>query len=260
MPAVTQADRSVIDLRGPRSAPPPAPSRNWLLTELQRPAAFMFPLRLFISIGWLRSVAEKLGDSAWTRGRAVGDFLDVQAASGAIVFPGYEWLAEHVLGPAGGWVGWLVILLQLGVGLAILTGWYTNLALLVGVVMNINFMLAGAVNPSAFYIVIQAALFAAGAGAVIGVDGRSAGAHSILLVAHPDTRRVTEEDRWAVMGLIVLAASVSWLGFAHVRDFSPTGITDPGLVLGTVMGIATLFLLILRLRMIDTRRLARVSR
>ena len=259
MSTVTQRGESVIDLRVERTAPAPGPVPNWLFREVHRPGAFLFPLRLFIAIGWLRSFAEHLGDARWMGGAAVGDFVESQTSAGAIVFPGYEWLVSSVIGPAGGLVGWLVMLLQLGIGLAILTGSFANLAFLVGIVLNINFMLAGEVNPSAFYILIQSVLFVTGAGAVFGFDGHRSShlGRSILLVARPDTRGMSAEDRWAISSLAVLAATVAWLGFTHVHDFSPTGVGDPGLVLGTVMALATLLLVILRLRMVDVRKLAR---
>ncbi len=59
---------------------------------------------------------------------------------------------------------------QLLVGAAILLGLFTNAALLGGLFMNLNFILAGAPNPSAFYFVIQVALFIGGTGAIIGLD------------------------------------------------------------------------------------------
>ena len=142
--------------------------------------------------------------------------------------------------------------LQLMVGLGIITGTYTNLTLLIGSAMNANFILAGQISPSAFYIVIQTVLFVTGAGAILRSDGnrtrRPETVPSILLVAHPDMRRASNADKLAVAGLAGLALLLSWFGFAHVTDWSPTGVGDPALVFGTVMGLSSLSLIILRLR------------
>jgi thiosulfate dehydrogenase (quinone) large subunit len=227
--------------------------RTSLIRELRHPAVFMFPLRLFIGIGWLRAFGEKVISADWFDGQAVGSFLDSKTASGAVAFPVYEQLMESVLRPGSRWIGWLIMVLQLVVGLAVITGTYTNLALLIGSAMNVNFILAGQLNPSAFYIVIQTVLFVTGAGAIVGSDGNRARrpdkAPSILLVAHPDVRRTSNADKMAVTGLAAFAGALSWTGFAHTTDFSPSGIGDPALVLGTVMGLGALSLIILRFRM-----------
>ena len=59
---------------------------------------------------------------------------------------------------------------QLLTGIAIGLGLFTNLALLGGLFMNLNFLLIGRVNPSAFYIVIQTVLFVGDAGMILGLD------------------------------------------------------------------------------------------
>lgn len=223
--------------------------------DLRHPAAFMFPLRLFIGIGWLRAFAEKVISPAWFDGQAVAAFLDAQVAGDAVSFPLYEQLIQSVLRPGSRWIGWVVMALQLLVGLGIMTGTYTNLALLIGSAMNANFILAGQISPSVFYIVIQTVLFVTGAGAILGSDGKRARrpepevVPSILLVAHPDMRRTSNADKVAVGGLAGVAGALSWFGFAHATDWSPSGVGDPALVFGTVMGVGALSLIILRLRL-----------
>ena len=227
-------------------------AKRSVIKELRHPGAFMFPLRLFIGIGWLRAVAEKVISPGWFDGEAVAAFLGAQLARDGVVFPLYEQLMESVLRPGSRLIGWGVMALQLMVGLGIITGTYTNLALLIGSAMNANFMLAGQISPSAFYIVIQTVLFVTGAGAILGSDGNRARRPerppSILLVARPDVRRASSTDKMAVAGFAGLAGALSWFGFAHVTDWSPGGVGDPALVFGTVMGLSALSLIILRLR------------
>lgn len=228
-------------------------AKRSLMRELRHPAAFLFPLRLFIGIGWLRALAEKVITVEWFDGEAVDAFLDSQVAANAVAFPLYGRLIDSVLRPGSRWIGWVVMALQLIAGLGILSGTYTNLALLIGIAMNANFILAGRINPSAFYIVIQTVLFVTGAGAILGTDGnrarRPGRAPSILLVAHPDMRGASNWDKMAVIGLAALAAALSWFGFAYSTDFSPGGVGDPALVFGTVMGLGALSLIILRFRL-----------
>jgi thiosulfate dehydrogenase [quinone] large subunit len=264
--AKTEVPDPVIDLRGGSSRENPSTwttertpdslgtrARRAVMKELRHPMAFLFPLRLFIGIGWLRAFAEKIGDPDWFDGRAVGAFLDAQFATDSIAAPLYGQLVESVLRPGSRWVGWVLMALQLLVGVGILFGNYTNLALLIGIAMNVNFVLAGRTNPSAFYIVIQTVLLVTGSGAVLGMDGKRARKEgripSILLVAHPDMRSASKRDKAAVIGLAVLATAVSFFGFAHATDFSPSGVGDPALVLGTVMGLGALSLIILRFRL-----------
>ena len=229
-----------------------ARAKRAVIKDLRHPAAFMFPLRLFIGIGWLRAFAEKVISPDWFDREAVALFLDAQLARDAVAFSPYEQLVESVLRPGSRWIGWVLMALQLVVGLGIITGTYTNLALLIGSSMNANFILAGQLSPSAFYIVIQTVLFVTGAGAILGSDGNRARrperVPSILLVAHPDVRRTSKADRMALAGLAGLAGGLTWFGFAHVTDFSPSGVGDPALVFGTVMGLSALSLIIFLLR------------
>jgi uncharacterized membrane protein YphA (DoxX/SURF4 family) len=257
-----RVERSVIDLRGEQPVPTrakysPRSILAWLISEIHKPASYLFPLRVFMGVGWLRSALEKFADPTWLRGEAVGDFLSTQTSSQAVAVPIYDWLIGSILQPASPVVGWLVMLLQVGIGLAILFGTYTNLALVIGVALNVNFMLAGEINPSAFYIVIQTVLFVTGAGAVLGFDQLLAKRRlvpSILMVAKPEPGASGRTDRQVVLLLAINTALMSLIGYGNVTDFSPTGIDDPALVLGTVMAVATFSLLILRLRMIDVRR------
>ena len=229
-------------------------AKRSVIRELRHPAAFLFPLRLFLGIGWLRAFAEKVNSAEWFNGGAVAAFLDSRVSSDAVAFPLYLQLIEAVLRPGSRWIGWVVMSLQLLVGLGILLGTYTNLALLIGIALNANFMLAGQISPSAFYIMIETVLFVTGAGAILGVDGnrvrRQRRASSLFLVAQPDVRRASHGDKMAVIGLATLAAGLSWFGFAHATDWSPAGgVYDPGLVFGTVMGLGALSLVILRFRL-----------
>jgi len=92
-------------------------------------------------------------------------------AAGQLPFPFYRGLTLEHFVPHAATLAWIVLLGQFLAGLAILIGAWTTAALLGGLFMNLNFVLAGAADPSPFYIVIQAVLLVCGAGMVLGVDG-----------------------------------------------------------------------------------------
>jgi thiosulfate dehydrogenase [quinone] large subunit len=217
--------------------------RGWFAGELVKPVAVLVPLRLFIGVGWLRAFFEKVGDTAWWNGTAVTGFLTQQMEQGFVVFPFYQRIIETVLSPGGRWVGWVVMLMQLVVGLAILSGTYTNLALIVGASLNLTFMLAGRITPSVFYIAIQTLLFVTEAGTAFGVDGglerrSSQRQPPIVVTARLPRPGSIAKDVSDVTILAVVAALFSGLGFLHASEFGPGGIDDPGLVLGAVMAMS----------------------
>ena len=224
---------------------------SWLgfQREARRANAFLVPLRWFIGIGWLRATAEKLVDPTWHNGEAIRAF--VASANRAGLFPEFETFLHSIVQPAAPLVAWLVVVLQLYCGAGILLGRSTNAALLTGIGLNFTFMLGGVPNPSAFYVLIQLVLFCAGAGAIMGFDGRALSRdRSLMIAARADNRTSHPNDRWWLGGLASVLLAVSAYSFAHGRDFSPAGsVNDPALVLGTVaaLGGLTFFISALRL-------------
>ena len=204
------------------------------------------PLRLFIGVGWLRSFLDKVGNGAWWDGREITSFLNQQIADGQVVFPVYEGLINNLLRPGASWVGVLVMLIEFTIGLAILTGTYTNLALVIGAGLSVNFMLAGRITPAVFYLAIQTLLFVSGVGAVFGVDGklssRAGGPPGIALVARLPGRGPIKNDVSDVVVLAIVAFGLSTLGFVHASNFGPRGVEDPGVVLGVVCAMSALTL------------------
>src|SRR5262249_9352368 len=129
-------------------------------------------------------------------------------------------------------LGWIVTIGQLLAGLAILTGCLTRPALIGGLFMNVNFLLAGRPDPSAFYIVIQAGLLLANAGMILGLA-----AH--LPQRGRPGRRLTPRG-WGWTGLAMLVSLVV-AGYALVcaDDWSPAGsVHDPAIILA-VLGFLT---------------------
>lgn len=218
--------------------------------EALRADAYLVPIRWFIGIGWLRSAAEKLFDPAWHDGDVLRDFLGAQAMQGLAAFPEFGTFLQTVVEPSAPLVSGLVLALQLICGAGILVGTFTNAALLIGMGMNLAFMLAGVPNPSAFYLLIQSVLFAANAGAIMGFDGRMLARERSLLIAARSADRVPRRmDRWCLGMLSGLLVVISIYSLAHGTDFSAAGaVSDPALVLGLVTALAGLLMFVTSLR------------
>lgn len=202
---------------------------------LLREGAYLVPLRVFIGLGWLRACAEKLADPGWRDGSTVAGFLNERVAAGDVAFPPYAWLIEHVLLPGAAGLAPVVLLGQLLAGLGIVFGALTNAALLGGLFMNVNFLLAGAPNPSAFYVVIQVVLLLANAGAVLGADERLAAAvRSPLIAAQP--AEVWGRGRRPLAAVAVVSLAVAGLALLGVRDWSPGGSVEDAAMILAILG------------------------
>ena len=242
-PAVTEhrslpGDRDRITIAGPRR---PAARRQLLagqrlvLPRLPAGASALLVLRVFIGLGWLRAFAEKAPDSAWRDGAAVASFLEERMSRGEVALPPYETLIVGVFLPLAPALGWLIMSGQLLAGMALLTGTLTRAALLGGLVMNVNFLLAGAPNPSGFYIVIQAALLATGAGSILSVDAWRTRSASRSAAIVPGNRRM----RIVAAGLGLM---VTGYALMQARDLSPAGsVHDPAVLLAVLGGLAALW-------------------
>ena len=112
-------------------------------------------VQVFIGLGWLRAVVEKVIDPFWWNGAVLRDFLDAHAD---LTLPWYRTFLETVIEPNLFVVAVTVVLAQLFAAVALLSGWRLLAGLAVGAFLNLNFMAAGAVNPSIFYLICQTAL------------------------------------------------------------------------------------------------------
>jgi len=214
-----------------------------IIAEMHKEAAFLVPLRVFIALGWARAGVEKLIAPSWRDGTDLVAYLREHLVAGQVIAPFYERLMSEVFLPNAQALAWVVLVAQLLAGAAILVGAFTNLALLGGLVLNINFVMTGEVNPSAFYVVIQLVLLVAGTGAVLGVDALlSRRIDNPLLVAQNDLTTVSSDRkrRW----FAVLSAAnllIALLAATRVRTIAPMfAVEDPGMILVTLFGTGSL--------------------
>jgi thiosulfate dehydrogenase [quinone] large subunit len=205
--------------------------------EALKEGGYLVPVRVFIGVGWLRAFAEKAVEPGWRDGTSLSAFLEGRLDAGAVVFPTYQALLGGVFLPHAALLSWIVMLGQLLAGIAIVSGSLTNAALLGGIFMNVNFLLAGVPDPSAFYIVIQAVLVLAGAGAILGFDAWLVSRiRSPLLVGKPaHSRSEPLVARSAAVALAALALGCAMYAIFHVQDWTPGGsVRDPAAILAVL--------------------------
>jgi len=217
-------------------------ANHWLRIQLLSESAYLIPLRLFIGIGWIRAGLEKFMDPGWPRGTTLVEFFNQHLSSGSVVFPFYRQLVHSIFTPNAAGLSWLIMLGQILVGIAILTGAFTNFALLCGMVMNLNFILIGEVTPSAFYMVIQILLLVTNVGYPLGVDALLARKiPSGLFVAQPYAiRKFWRFERSIFLGLALAMPFLALASIPYIRDYSPHSVDDPAMILLVLSVIAGL--------------------
>ncbi len=111
--------------------------------------------QLFIGLGWLRAAAEKIIDPAWWSGEALARFL-IDHDGAALGW--YQPFLDGVVRPHLVVIAVVVVGAQLVAAGSLISGRVHAVGLATGVFLNLNFLAAGAVNPSAFYLVSQGGL------------------------------------------------------------------------------------------------------
>ncbi len=144
-----------------------------------QPSIALLPLRLFLAVGWLRAAAEKLIDPAWWHGDKLRTFLDAQQSD---ALPFFRPVMTSVLTPLAVQVAIVVAVAQVLIGLMLVVGRPLRVALWAGVGLNVIFVLCGKVNPSAFYLVMEAGLLYAISAGLIGRGYRLPSARSFLVI------------------------------------------------------------------------------
>ena len=217
---------------------------------------YLVPLRAFIGLGWMRAFAEKATDPGWRDGSSLSAFLLERLQGDDIAFPAYEALVADAFLPQATGLGWVVMVGQFLTGFAILCGGLTSAALLCGLFMNLNFLLAGVPDPSAFYIVIQAVLLLTGAGAILGLDARLAAViRDPLLSAQPAGRASPATAPPVLAGAALLALAIVAYALPHVTDWSPAGsVHDPAMIFAILAGMAAAWSTLAALRAAGSRK------
>lgn len=143
-------ERSALIASTPQEQfPEPAIGRFFLGTS--GPAALWFVLRMNVGAQWFLAGWEKVESPVWgTNGTALKGFVNGALAKSTGSFPSVQgWYAnflQHFVLPNAGFVSFLVTWGEVAVGLGILVGALTGIAAGFGVLMNLNYLLAGTVS------------------------------------------------------------------------------------------------------------------
>lgn len=116
----------------------------------QIPSWILLP-QLFLAIGWLRAGAANAITDGWWSGETLRLFLEVDTSHAVTI---YQPFLTHVVEPFAVVVAAMVCIAELAVGAMLAMNRRVVGALSVATFLNVHFMLAGVVNPSAFYLVI----------------------------------------------------------------------------------------------------------
>lgn len=147
------------------SARPPNPVRSRSVTAAENRSflarrtfgipAWVFMVQLFFGFGWLRAAAEKIVDPSWWDGSSLAVFIGFQTDA---ALSWYQPILDHWIAPNPTWILFGVVLLQLVAAATLISGRFYGYGLAIGMFLNLNFLAAGVVNPSVFYLLGQGAV------------------------------------------------------------------------------------------------------
>jgi thiosulfate dehydrogenase (quinone) large subunit len=129
--------------------PEPAISRFFLGSAGS--SVLWFVVRMDVGAQWLLAGWEKITSPAWgTSGKAITGFVAGALAKTSGANPSvqgwYAWFLQHIALPNAGLFSFLVTWGEFAVGLGVLLGVLTGIAAGFGVLMNLNYLLAGTVS------------------------------------------------------------------------------------------------------------------
>lgn len=129
--------------------PEPALARFFFASDGS--AVMWFVVRMEVGAEWFLAGWEKLQDPAWgTSGKAISGFVAGALAKASGEHPAvqgwYAWFLQHMVQPNAGLFSFLITYGEVAVGLGVLLGILTGIAAGFGVLMNLNYLLAGTVS------------------------------------------------------------------------------------------------------------------
>lgn len=129
----------------------PEPAVSKFFTASTGSAALWFVVRMYVGAEWLLAGWEKVLSPAWgTSGKALSGFVAGALAQSSGANPAVQgWYASFLHNfvlPNAGFFSFLVTWGEVAVGLGILVGLLTGIAAGFGVLMNLNYLLAGTVS------------------------------------------------------------------------------------------------------------------
>ena len=143
-------ERSTLSAASPNE-PFPEPAIGKFFLASAGSAPMWFVVRMEVGAEWLLAGWEKAKEPAWgTSGKAISGFVAGALAKSSGPFPAvqgwYAWFLQHLVQPNPGLWSFLITYGELAVGLGVLLGVLTGIAAGFGVLMNLNYLLAGTVS------------------------------------------------------------------------------------------------------------------
>lgn len=196
----------------------------------------LLPVRLLLAAGWLRAGAEKLVDGEWWSGAGLRSFLAEQHHE---ALPFFRPVMDHLIAPAAVMVALVVMVTELMCGLAIGSGRRMRVALRWGFMLNIVFLLAGSVNPSVFYLVMELVMLSAIADGALGAETSTPSRLTIVMAA--------------------VAAALAVACVPYIRTIDPERVIDDPAMMLSFIGAVVALTLVARWAAHPTRRQARLG-
>lgn len=141
------------------------------------------PLRIYIGYYWLMEGLQKARDGWFTVEMLAGRATDAEATAslteeGHKVFRiitevtprWYEWIAEKIILRYPMLFQYLIVIAEIGLGLAFITGTFTVIAAVAGLGLNINFLLSTGMYPETYWLIPAQIVMFQDAGKSFGID------------------------------------------------------------------------------------------
>lgn len=129
--------------------------RDFVARRIERQPSWVLLIETFVGLGWLRAAVAKVASPDWWRGDVIREFVVAQDGRG---LPWWEPFLDGVVLEVPALVAIAVVAGQLLAGTSLLTARFLGTGLTVGMTMNLAFVLTGAVDPSVFYLILQAVI------------------------------------------------------------------------------------------------------
>lgn len=130
-------------------------ARARLAARIDGSPAWVVFIRLFIGLGWLRVTTEKLIEPAWRDGTEITAFIE---GFSLWTIDWYRPVVDNLVAPNTRVILLILIAAQFFAAVTLLSGRLLAYGIGVGIFMNLNFLVAGSVDPNVFYLLSQGAV------------------------------------------------------------------------------------------------------
>lgn len=150
----------------------------WDHLKVRSQTFWLVPLRMYLGYEWLKSGIDKISagwfGTDWAMIAGSGAAVDAEATASVMNLVSshtpqwYAWIVDTIIIPNAFLFQKLVVLTEIGLGLAFLTGTFTFIAALASIGMNLNFILSTGLND--YWFLASSIPMLGGAGRSFGMD------------------------------------------------------------------------------------------